>query len=146
MERIKKAVTTRTIQIALGALVVCVITMFLPWLAQGRRTMSLAELLEEGDERLDMVPVMLTVGFLWMVIFYLLRFPKIALAGILPLAFIWMAVYMAADQLSGVNLGLGAYLYMLMLIVCIVASFLTRIKPKNPAGNPPGNYPPGTQR
>lgn len=144
MDRIKAAVTTRTIQIALGGLAVCFISIFFPWLTDSflgeKRSLSMVKAFQANPTWFEGVPILLAVGLLWMLVFYLFRFPKIALIGILALAVVWLAMFVTADEYR-FKLGFGAYVYIIALIVCVVMSFLTKKTPNNDAGpNMPGNW------
>lgn len=147
MERIKKAVTTPTILIGLGGVVLGVISIFLPWFTNVLLDLSLDQTLDlaewfQGETQVGTIlRVLLIVGFVWMGVFYLLRFPKTALIGILPLALVWFIMYLAADNARGTSLGAGAYVYIAALILCIIMSFATPKMQKNPPNYP--NYPTG---
>lgn len=144
MERIKASVSIRTIQIALGGLAVCIISIFLPWLSASvfgiNVSYSMVEAFRVEPEWFEGVPALLAVGLLWMLVLYLLGHPKIALIGVVPLAIVWLGMFVTADE-SGFSLSIGAFVYLLGLIVCIVMSFMTKKIPGNGAGpNMPGNW------
>ena len=144
MDRIKASVATRTIQIALGGVAVSLISIFLPWLTASafgiKVSYSMPEAFHANPTWFEGVPIILIVGILLTVGLYLFRFPKLALIGIAAMAFVWVAMFMTADEF-GFKLGFGAYLYAIALIVCIVMSFLTKKMPSNgPGPNMPGNW------
>lgn len=144
MEKIKASVSIRTVQIALGGLAVCIISIFLPWLSASAWgisvNLSMVDAFQDSPEWFEGMPALLAVGLLWMLVLYLLGHPKIALIGVVPLAIVWLGMFVTADE-YGFSLGTGAFIYLIGLIVCVVMSFMTKKIPGNGAGpNMPGNW------
>ena len=143
MERVKVSVLIRTIQIALGCVAVCFISIFLPWLTASvwgvKVNLSMVEAFKENPTWFEGMPLLLAVGLLWMLILYLLGRPKLALIGVVPLAIVWLGMFVTADE-YGFDLGIGAFIYLIALIACIVMSFMTKKIPSNGAGSGPQQW------
>lgn len=131
-EKIKMSFKCVTVKIALAAVVLGALCPFMPWLTEGRYSMSMTQAFAEKPGYFTGMPAMLIGGLLWIAVFFLLNHPKLSLVGNAPLLIIWLVFLMTASDF-GLNLGVGSYLFLIAVIVCIVTAFMTK-KVKN--GNP----------
>lgn len=130
LNKIKMSFGRLTVKIALGAVVLTFISQYLPWLTDRTHSQSLAEAFVEKSSYFAGMPVVLIIGLLWVAVWFLLNHPKLTLVGILPLIFIWLSLLATASN-YGINLGIGSFLYIIMVIVCVVMAFLTKKQRNN---------------
>ncbi len=129
LNKIKMSFRRLTVKISLGAVVLAFISQYLPWFTDRTHSQSLSEAFVEKPRYFAGMPVVLIVSLLWIAVCFLLNHPKLTLVGILPLLYIWLSLIATASNYS-LSLGIGFFLYTIMLIVCIVMAFLTK-KQKN---------------
>lgn len=134
LEKIKTSFGRLTVKIALGAIIIAFISQYLPWLTEGTRSQSLAEAFAEKPDYFVGFPVMLIGGLLWMAVWFLLNHPKLTLVGVIPLLLVWLVMLMVASD-YGLNLGMGFFIYIIALVLCVVMSFMTKKIKKNPSKN-----------
>lgn len=132
MEKIKMSFGRLTVKIALAAVIICFISQFLPWLTEKKQSMSLVEAFAEKPTYFAGMPIMLIVGLLWVAVWFLLNHPKLTLVGIVPLVLVALVLLMTASDF-GLNLGIGFFLYVIALIVCVVMAFMTKKQRNNAA-------------
>ena len=68
---------------------------------------------------------MLIGGILWIAVCFLLNQPKLSLIGNLPLLLVWLVLLMVASD-YGLDLGIGFFLYIIALVVCVAMAFATK--------------------
>lgn len=137
-EKIKTTFGIVTVKIALGAVILCFISLFMPWLTEGRLSMTLIQAFQEKPSYFAGMPALLAVGLLWVAAFFLLNFPKLTLVGDVPLLVVWLGLMVTASD-YGLTLGIGSYLYLILVIVCIVMAFMTKKIKKDGGANKAGN-------
>lgn len=125
MNIIKTSFNKLTVKIALGAVVLCFLCRYLPWLTEGKQSMSMVEAIEEKSSYFAGITAVLIVGFLWVIVFFLLNHPKLTLIGDVALLVVWLVFLMTASDYN-LNLGFGAILHLILVIACIVLAFLTK--------------------
>lgn len=134
LERIKMSFSRLTVKIALGAVVAAFISKYLPWLTDKTHSQSLAQAIAAKPDYFTGVPTLLMVGLLWVAVWFLLNHPKLTLLGDAPLLLVWLGMLMTASDYS-LDLGIGAFLFILAVAVCVVMAFMTK-KLKKDAGAP----------
>lgn len=132
-DKIKMSFGCLTVKIALAAVILTFVSIYLPWLTDRTRSQSLAEAIAAKPKYFAGMPVVLIVGLLWIAVWFLLNHPKLTLIGVLPLSFICMSMISTASNYH-INLGFGFFLYILMIIVCVVMAFLTKKKKNHISG------------
>lgn len=119
LNKIKGSIHWRPVKIALAAVVVAFISVWLPWLADETHSQSLAEAFSAKPDYFTGMPAMVTLGMLWTALSFLLFRRKLALLGLIPMAIVWGKVLMTASD-YGLYLGIGFYLYIISVVVCVV--------------------------
>lgn len=130
LEKIKVSFGRLTVKIALGAVVVAFISSFLPWLTEGTKSQSLMQAFAEKPDYFVGFPLMLIGGLLWIAVWFLLNHPKLTLVGVFSLLLVWLVMLMVASD-YGLNLGMGFFLYIIAVVICVVMAFMTKKIKKN---------------
>lgn len=125
LEKVKMSFERVTVKIALIAAVLGYVSQYLPWLTDKTHSQSLAQAIAEKPDYFIGFPIIMIVGFLWIIVCFLLNHPKLALVGWLPLNFMWLVMLMTASD-YGLNLGMGFFVYIIVQIVCLVMVFMTK--------------------
>ena len=117
MEKIKETWKLVTVKIALAAAVLALVSLYLPWYTRDNLSQTIMQAIKERpDYYVGALPVVV-IGALWTAAFFLLNHPKLTLIG--------LAFVMEASG-RGISLGMGAYLYAVMVIALIVCAFATK--------------------
>lgn len=128
----KKTWKKPTVLVAWGAVVAAFLSLYMTWGQQDGITASFMALIKEDPEFFQGVLALTVVGLLWSALFFLLNHPKLTLLGDLVSAFCGFAMSFSLVDI-GVDLGFGAILFFLAIIVLIVMAFATKKirQPKN---------------
>ena len=125
MEKIKETWKLVTVKIALAAAVLALVSLYLPWYTRDNLSQTIMQAIKERpDYSVGALPVVV-IGALWTAAFFLLNHPKLTLFGDAALIFMFLAFVMEASG-RGISLGMGAYLYAVMVIALIVCAFATK--------------------
>lgn len=125
LDTIKNSFSKVTVKLALAAAVVIVASLYLAWLQEGELSESLVEAIAEKPDYFAGVPQLLVAGVLWIVVWFLLNHPKLTLIGVIPLLLVWAIMLMTASD-YGLDLGIGFFIYILALVVCVAMAFATK--------------------
>jgi hypothetical protein len=121
----KKAWNLPTVWVALGAVVLAVISIYLPWLTYRKETASLIEVIESDPDFFTGFLPLIFIGLAWNVAFFLLNHPKLTLLGNLPVFFCGLIMIIAIGE-TPADLGFGAILFMIASVTMIVMAFATK--------------------
>lgn len=125
MDKVKGTWSLLTVKIAIGAVLVSLVSLYLPWFTYGGQSQTLNEAMKaDPDFFVGAMPVMIAAA-IWIVVFFLLNHPKLTLLGDVAMLFMYAAFAVAADD-RNLNQGVGFYLYLVAAIVCIVCAFATK--------------------
>lgn len=125
LETVKASFSRMTVKISLGAMVLCFISRYLPWLTDRSHSQSMVEAFAEKPSYFVGMPIMVIGGILLVAALFLLDRPKLTLIGDAVLTVVWLVFLMTASD-YGLDLGIGAFLYLIAVIACVVMAFLTR--------------------
>ncbi len=125
MEKIKETWKLITVKIAIGAAVLALVSLYLPWYTRDNLSQTVMQAINERpDYFVGALPVVI-IGALWTAVFFLLNHPKLTLIGDAALMFMFLAFSMETWG-RDISLGMGAYLYAVMTIALIVCAFATK--------------------
>lgn len=125
MEKIKETWKLITVKIAIGAAVLALVSLYLPWYTRDNLSQTVMQAINERpDYFVGALPVVI-IGALWTAVFFLLNHPKLTLIGDAALIFMFLAFSMETWG-RDISLGMGAYLYAVMTIALIVCAFATK--------------------
>lgn len=125
LNKVKQCWGTLTVKIAVIASVLSIVSLYLPWFTYGGQSQSVMEAIEaDPDFFAGAMPILLVAALVTIVLF-LTNHPKLSLIGPAVMAFMFMALKVAGDE-RNLNSGIGTYLYLVVIIVCIVCAFATK--------------------
>lgn len=94
-------------------------------------SVSFFELMQEGDAEFVSIIVLVCIGLV--VLFHLVKCPKVSLIGILGMLFgmgifIWavMETKSRAGGFAAISFGIGFWLYVIGIVVCMIGAFLKK--------------------
>ncbi len=125
LNKMKRSFGRPTVRIALVAVVLALVSLFLPWLSRGELSTSLMGAYLEEPEYFMGLPAVILCSLLWLAVCFLLNHPKLSLVGILPLLFAWFGILLIAGEVEA-KLGIGFFIYFIAAVVCVVMAFATK--------------------
>lgn len=125
LEKIKKSWSLLTVKVAVVALLVSIVSLYMPWFTYDNLSQTVMQAIHaDPDFFVGALPV-LFIAVLWVLIFFLINHPKLTLVGDAVLIFMY-AGFVIAGKDRNLNQGAGAYLYLAAVIVCIICAFATK--------------------
>lgn len=129
LEKIKISWKVLTVKIGVGAVVISLLSLFMPWFTYNNMSQSVVQAIKADPDFFAGVSPIFAVSMLWVVGFFLTNHPKLTLVGDAALLFLYAGFAIAGSD-RGLSAGVGSYLYLLMVFVCIVCAFLTKKRKK----------------
>lgn len=125
MEKMKQSWSVVTVKIAVIAVVIALVSIFLPWFSRDNMSQTLKQAVDADPEFYVGILPAIVVGAIWIVLCFLLNHPKLTLVGTVVMAFCGLAVVVLAMGWN-LSLGLGTWFYLLAVVVCVVCAFATK--------------------
>lgn len=125
MEKMKVCWKMATVKISVAAVILAAVSLFLPWFTFMGLSQSMMDAISADPEFFTGFLPVLIIAMLWVVVFFLLNHPKLTLVGDAALLFVGVGT-MILGMDRGLNPGLGAGLFVVAVLVCIVCAFLTK--------------------
>lgn len=125
IEKVKMMWKLLTVKIGVVAVAVSFISLFLPWLTYRDISQSLMQALHADPDYFAGLLPAVVIAMFWIVFFFLTNHSKLTLLGDLVLLFVYGGMAIEGFD-RGLSAGVGSYLYLLAVLVCIICAFLTR--------------------
>lgn len=125
IEKVKMMWKVLTVKIGAAAVAVSFISLFLPWFTYKDMSQSVMQAIHaDPDYFTGLLPAMV-IAMLWIVFFFLTNHSKLTLLGDAVLLFVYAGMAIEGFD-RGLSAGVGSYLYLLAVLVCIICAFLTK--------------------